>query len=383
MSGLIKMKIGDFLRQSLDAHPVMPGEKYPNVGIYSFGRGVFEKLAIDGSASSAKALYRIRSGQFIYSRLFAFEGAYSIVPDFADGYFVSNEFPVFDIDEKKASAKFLRHFFGHRPVWEALRQLASGMGDRRRRIKPERLLDHAVWLPPVAEQNRIVAKVESLVVKIDEAKRLREAIETDAQAMLRSAFQQVIEGAEYRPMSEVAPIVRRPVEIELEGEYPELGVRSFGKGVFHKPTLVGADLDWQKLYRVHSDDLVISNIKAWEGAIAVAGEKDHNRVGSHRYITCVPEDGVATAGFLCFYLLSSEGIEQVRAASPGSADRNRTLAMKRLEKIEVPVPAYEKQLQFNRLQAQATVIQQAQAENQTELDALLPAILDRAFKGEL
>ena len=201
--------------------------------------------------------------------------------------------------------------------------------------------------------------------------------------MLHSAFQQVIEGAEYQPMADVAPIVRRKVEIKMDGEYPELGVRSFGKGVFHKPTLIGAELDWQKLYCIHSGDLVISNIKAWEGAIAVAREKDHNRVGSHRYITCMPQESITTADFLCFYLLTYEGIGQIQAASPGSADRNRTLAMKRLEKIKVPIPDYDKQLWFNRLQQKVAAIQQAQAGNQTELDALLPAILDRAFKGEL
>jgi len=57
--------------------------------------------------------------------------------------------------------------------------------------------------------------------------------------------------------------------------------------------------------------------------------------------------------------------------------------MKRLEKIEVPIPEYGKQIWFNRLQAKVAAIQQAQATNQTELDALLPAILDRTFKGKL
>lgn len=57
--------------------------------------------------------------------------------------------------------------------------------------------------------------------------------------------------------------------------------------------------------------------------------------------------------------------------------------MKRLEKIQIPIPLYEKQLWFNRLQAQVAAIRQAQANSQTEFDALLPAILDQAFKGEL
>jgi type I restriction enzyme, S subunit len=237
--------------------------------------------------------------------------------------------------------------------------------------------------PPLPEQRRIVAKIESLTAKIDEAKRLREEIQRDAQAMLRSAFQRIVEGAEYHPMAEVAPIVRRPVTIEPDGEYPELGVRSFGKGTFHKPVLNGIDVGTKKLYHIHPGDLVFSNVFAWEGAIAVVQPKDAGRVGSHRFITCVPESGVTTPEFLCFYLLTDEGIEQVRKASPGGAGRNRTLGLKKLEKIEVPIPHYDKQLWFNRLQAQAAFIRQAQSDNQTQLDALLPAILDRAFKGEL
>lgn len=57
--------------------------------------------------------------------------------------------------------------------------------------------------------------------------------------------------------------------------------------------------------------------------------------------------------------------------------------MKRLEKVQIPVPDYDKQLEFDRLQAQVAAIQHAQADNQIEIDALLPSILDRAFKGQL
>jgi type I restriction enzyme S subunit len=147
--------------------------------------------------------------------------------------------------------------------------------------------------------------------------------------------------------------------------------------------LNGIDVGTKKLYHINPGDLVFSNVFAWEGAIAVVQSEDAGRVGSHRFITCVAEEGVTTPEFLCFYLLTDEGMEKVREASPGGAGRNRTLGLKKLEKIEVPIPNFDKQLWFNRLQAQVAAITQAQADNQTELDALLPAILDRAFKGEL
>jgi type I restriction enzyme S subunit len=75
---------------------VNPDESYPNLGIYSFGRGLFRKAPISGLETSAKVLYRVKAAQFIYSRLFAFEGAYGAVTKDYDGFYVSNEYPTFE-----------------------------------------------------------------------------------------------------------------------------------------------------------------------------------------------------------------------------------------------------------------------------------------------
>ncbi|OQK15945.1 hypothetical protein AU255_17365 [Methyloprofundus sedimenti] len=147
--------------------------------------------------------------------------------------------------------------------------------------------------------------------KINDAKRLRQEVLDDAQAMLSSAFHQIIEGAEYQTMEQVSPIVRRKIEIGIDGEYPELGVRSFGKGTFHKPVLNGIDVGTKKLYHILPGDLIFSNVFAWEGAIAVVKKEDKNRTGSHRFITCVPKDKITTSDFLCFYFLTDEGIEKI------------------------------------------------------------------------
>jgi type I restriction enzyme, S subunit len=94
----------------------------------------------------------------------------------------------------------------------------------------------------------------------------------EIQMVLASAFREAIAGAPRIPMSAVAPIKRRPVQIEPSGIYPELGVRSFGRGLFEKPNIIGSEVAWQKLFRIHAGDIVFSNIKAWEGAFAVARE---------------------------------------------------------------------------------------------------------------
>lgn len=51
--------------------------------------------------------------------------------------------------------------------------------------------------------------------------------------------------------------------------------------------------------------------------------------------------------------------------------------------IEIPIPTIEKQIQGERVFAQMDAVKNLQAETAAELDALLPSILDKAFKGEL
>ena len=141
----------------------------------------------------------------------------------------------------------------------------------------------------------------------------------------------------------------------------------------------GSKLTWQKLFLVQEGDLVFSNIKAWEGAFAVAKPEDHNRVGSHRYLTCVPvEDGV-TANFVWFYLQSPEGLEKVAAASPGSADRNRTFGQKALAAIQLPVPPIDQQHWFDHLQGQVRQVGALRESAGEDMEALLPAVLHKAF----
>ncbi len=72
---------------------------------------------------------------------------------------------------------------------------------------------------------------------------------------------------------------------------------------------------------------IISNIMAWEGAIAVAWPEDKGRIGVHRFITCVPMQGVVMSDFLSFYFQIGEGFQKIVEASPATIARNRTLSV--------------------------------------------------------
>lgn len=202
-------------------------------------------------------------------------------------------------------------------------------------------------------------------------------------AMLMAAYRRITANTPRRRFGDVAPLTRRPAVVDPAQSYPQVSVRSFGRGTFHNPPLLGSEITWEKPHLVKAGDILISNIKAWEGAIAVAREEDNGRYGSHRYLTFVPVDGVATASFLCFHLLTPEGLLHVGEASPGSADRNRTLSSKAMLDISVPMPQFDKQLWLDRLQTKALAARRIRSEAAGARQAILPSILDRAFKEAL
>jgi type I restriction enzyme S subunit len=121
--------LGEVMVESREGHAVRRDQVYPNFGIYSFGRGLFAKPQINGMATSANTLYRARAGQFVYSRLFAFEGAYGFVPQELDGHFVSNEFPLFDCNTDRLHSEFLSRYLSIPRIWAEIASGSVGMGD--------------------------------------------------------------------------------------------------------------------------------------------------------------------------------------------------------------------------------------------------------------
>ena len=374
----VRVCIGDFLKKSQNWVEPKPDQTYKQITARLWGKGLTLRAEVFGSQIAATRQLQVKTGQFLLSRIDARHGACGLVPTNLDGALVSNDFPCFDIDSKVVLPAYFA-WYARTENFIALCRQASEGSTNRVRLKEDEFLRMTVSLPPLDEQSRIVAKLDKVAVLVARRSKVIEAAERDAKAMLSNAVRQIIDGAPYRPMAEVAPLVRRPVEIEPNQSYPELGVRSFGRGTFHKPVLDGSKLTWQKLFLIQEGDLVFSNIKAWEGAFAVAKPEDHNRVGSHRYLTCVPVAGVVTAGFVWFYLQSPEGLEKVAAASPGSADRNRTFGQKALAATKVPVPPIDRQCWFDRLQGRVRQVEVLRESSGQDVGALLPAVLHQTF----
>jgi type I restriction enzyme S subunit len=74
---------------------------------------------------------------------------------------------------------------------------------------------------------------------------------------------------------------------------------------------------------------------------------------------------------------------KISGASTGTNVRRRRLNPKDFLNYKMPLPSRATQHQLRMLRNHGNTLERLQAETAAEIDALLPAILDRAFNGEL
>jgi type I restriction enzyme S subunit len=368
--------------QSLE-RPQVPiaGKMYRQVGVKWWGEGAYERVAVDGAETRYARLFEIRTGDLVINKIWTRHGSVAVVPEHLDGCFVSNEFPTFVPLKAKIESRWLHWITKTRWFWNKCASLSQGTSGKDR-IRPERFLSITVPLPSIEEQRRIVKQIDFVTNRLESVESLRLETDKAIRRLLLSAYQKATNGAKRLPLAQIAPLRRRPVKIDDAISYPELGVRSFGKGTFHKPALEGVLVGTKKLFRIEEGDLLFNIVFAWEGAVAVASKDDHGRFGSHRFLTCVTDPELALPEFLCFHFLTEMGLDQLGQASPGGAGRNRTLGVDKVAKIAVPVPDLEKQLSFMMLLKQFDAQKTLAGQINDEMLALEHSLLNQAFSIE-
>jgi type I restriction enzyme S subunit len=355
------------------------GEIYRQLGVRLWGVGAYEREQIDGANTKYSNFNRIEVGDLVLNKIWARNGAVAVATHELAGTYVSTEFPTYTLDLSRIDPQWMRLITKWRGFWSACDDKAQGTSGKNR-IKPQQFLAIGIPLPSLAEQQSIVARLDSLAEKTRQLETHLDAVERDAEHLLALRFRDAIANAPLRTMAKIAPLVRREQSIDLNGSYPELGIRSFGKGTFHKTALSGGDVGTKRLFSIEPGDLLFSNVFAWEGAIAIAQTEDAGRFGSHRFITCVPDQRLTSADFLRYYFLTNEGMLKISEASPGGAGRNRTLGLEKLMAIEVPIPPLKTQQTFDRLQAEVAALKAKHTAIRAANAALLPATLERIFQ---
>jgi type I restriction enzyme S subunit len=375
-------KLGSFLKRQYDNVQIDDFEKYKRITVRTKGLGIDLRDEVIGVEIGTKNQFKVKANQFLLSKIDAMNGAFGIVPEQCNDGIITGNFWTYDLDENFVLREYLS-LLCVKQVFTEFSLAASEGSTNRKYLREDKFLALSISIPPINEQKRIISKIEKAKSKLDEIKKLKTKQTKDIHNLLYSKYSEIIKDAQWLPMKEVAPIIRREVKLIEEEQYPELGIRCFGKGTFHKPALTGVEVGTKKIFQIKEGDLVFSNVFAWEGGIAVAQKEDNDRYGSHRFISCVVNNDIALEQFLCFHFLSPKGLEDINACSPGGAGRNKTLGLDKLMKIKVPVPEITLQKEFVTLLKKVNAIKEQHNQTEKELTQLMPSLLDKAFKGEL
>lgn len=201
------------------------GKRYRQIGVRLWGEGTYERESIDGAATQYNYLNRVEPNDIIVNKIWARHGAVSVVsPELADCW-CSSEFPLFTVDASRLRPRWMYWLTRFAPFWQACSGVSRGTTSKSR-LRPEQFLRVKVPLPPLQEQDEIVATLDAAATRLAEAQRLCREIDEEADALMRSAFHAIADGIPRARMAEVAPLVRRAVDVRMGGEYPELGIRS-------------------------------------------------------------------------------------------------------------------------------------------------------------
>lgn len=129
-----------------------------------------------------------------------------------------------------------------------------------------------------------------------------------------------------------------PVDVDLAATYREIGIRSHGKGIFHKELVRGQSLGEKKVFWVTADALVLNIVFAWEQALAITSAAEVGMIASHRFPMFKARPAKADVTFVKYFFLTKKGKELLGIASPGGAGRNKTLGKKDFDNLEFLLP---------------------------------------------
>ncbi len=181
--------------RSQDWIDLKPDERYRQVTVRLWGKGVVLRDEVDGIQVAATRRLRVRTGQLILSRIDARNGAIGIVPDELDGAIVSNDFPAFDVDTAQLLPAYLGWLTKTRSFVEACRAASEGTTNRIRLVE-NRFLGIEIPVPPLDEQRRIVAELVAAASGLERANALRQRIASELSLAWQSSLSRAFGGGD-------------------------------------------------------------------------------------------------------------------------------------------------------------------------------------------
>lgn len=264
----------------------------------------------------------------------------SFGPSFWNGIKTIYHYHIWKVMPTIADKRYLYQYL----LFDTDKMLSLKQGGTMFHITKSFIEDRNFFLPPLPEQQKIAEILSTWDKAIQEVQLLIKKIEVRNKALAFSLLRGGLVNKNSKKISLSKFLTFTPREIEKPTEnYLALGIRSHGKGIFHKPDSDPKAISMDKLYEVKENDFIVNITFAWEHAVAIISKKDEGGLVSHRFPTYVIDQKTVSVEFFRHIILQPFFKQMLDNISPGGAGRNRVLSKKDLLKLEISVPSLEEQ----------------------------------------
>jgi type I restriction enzyme S subunit len=382
-----QVRLGELLNYRKDFVTIDDLSTYKRPRVRLHAKGIVQRDEIQGVEIKTKQQQICRSGDFLVAEIDAKVGGFGIVPPGLAGAIVSSHYFLYSVRDSNLDKRFLDYFIRT----PAFRDQVEAQGSTNyAAIRPADVFDYAIPLPPLSEQRRIVARIEKLSTRTDEARALSHIATVEAEALHLSVLHQhfVSNASTWAPMP-----MGEAVEIsdkQVDPTSPEFA---------RLPHISGENMESKTcrllpLRTAEADGVRSNNYLFAPGTILYSKIRPYLRKAVFADFR-----GVCSADVYPIRVkslkLDAQFVKWALVAEPFMEYANRLSGRTRMPKLNRrqlfafpfshPSPTEQRRIvaELDALQAKVDEVKKLQAETRAELDALLPSILDRAFKGEL
>lgn len=352
------------------------------------------ELRADGETKTGMIL--ARPGDLVISGINAAKGAVAIYgPENTEPIAATIHYGAYTPKPGKADLKFLWWFFRSKVFRDILADNVPG--GIKTELKAKRLLPIPIPLPPLAEQRRIVYSIEELVAHIQEAQFLRKQVTQEAEALIRARLNTV--AASFKSDGQLGDILlakpRNGWSARCDNADDGTPILSLGAITGYryrsseiKRTSMHAPQDGH--FWLKKDDLLISRSNTPElvGHAAIYDGNPSPCIYPDLMMRLALNAEAVDLHFVWYWLQAPQVREYIGRKAKGTSPTMKKISQPIV--MAIPFPSSLKisdqqriVAELDALRAEVDRLKTLQAETAAELDALLPSILDRAFKGEL
>lgn len=382
------VRLSEVLRESRDPIRVEDPESAPLISVKLYGKGAVRRTVGEGKSPKPFTGNRGRAGQLVYSRIWCRRGAIALIPQDLDGVVVTNEFPIFDIDENQVDARYLIRYLVS-PRFVAMLEGASRGASGQNRVRESEFLRLEVPLPPLPEQRRVAAI-------LDEADALLSAVARQRDLMrmaIDATFERLIGNSEGWQKARLADLgaIQGGLTVNVKRaanpiELPYLRVANVMRG--------GVDISELKTIRVTSAEKSRVGLKRGD-LLVVEGHGNVNEVGRvaqwtsgevelvhQNHLIRIRPDGEKISPSYLEQYLNTAGRRYFREVAKTTSGLN-TINITNVKECPVIVPPTAIQREFGEAVGECRQQLVGAARREGELRALFASLQHRAFRGEL